>query len=238
MTTSNHTTKQCNRCGDELIATPDYFYRQSNYKDGLRPICKICDNFLRKNRIKSENPDRFRPLVLESDIQGVLKIPLTKGFVALIDECDRDLASNRWHSRFGIRCYAVQRIDKNLVLLHRLIVSRIMGRDIQKDEVVDHINGDSLDNRRVNLRLVTAAQNSRNRKRNSLNTSGLKGASFDRKTGKWLATIKLDGKTIYLGKFPTVEEAHDAYVAGSIKYHGEFGSPEYSKPTDVEGIRK
>lgn len=101
--------------------------------------------------------------------------------------------------------------------LHRLL----MGVTDPK-LVVDHINGDTLDNRRKNLRVCTSAQNVRNCKKSRRNTSGFKGVSLAKSTGKWLAYISVNMRNKYLGSFATPEEAHAAYCEAAKKYHGEF----------------
>lgn len=87
---------------------------------------------------------------------------------------------------------------------------------------IDHINGDKLDNRLANLRLVTTTQNQQNRKVMATNPIGLKGAHRVNATGKWRSTVIAGGKTHYLGTFDTAEEAHAAYTEAAGRLHGEF----------------
>ena len=89
-----------------------------------------------------------------------------------------------------------------------------------------NINGDSLDNRKSNLRICTHAQNSKNLKVRKDNTSGFKGVCFtkERWRGKrWCAYINSNNKRIGLGRFLTKEEAALKYNEAVEKYHGEFG---------------
>lgn len=106
------------------------------------------------------------------------------------------------------------------ILLHRMITNP------DKNEEVDHINGNGLDNRRVNLRLCSHQDNMRNRKMLVNNTSGYTGI-FYRKDSKrkkrWGAHIRIgDGKRLALGTYYTKQEAAMAYNRAAIKYHGEF----------------
>ena len=88
--------------------------------------------------------------------------------------------------------------------------------------VIDHINGTADDNRFVNLREATQAQNCANSKRHKDGLSGLKGVSWHAQSGKWLAQIMVRGQRYYLGSFARKHDAHAAYVRAAIKFHGEF----------------
>jgi len=72
---------------------------------------------------------------------------------------------------------------------------------------IDHQNGETFDNRIINLRDVPDAENAKNQKRSKRNTSGVTGVTFNRATGKWVASIKGGGRQINLGYYPTIEEA-------------------------------
>jgi hypothetical protein len=103
------------------------------------------------------------------------------------------------------------------VFLHRYLMNP------PKSLQVDHINGETFDNRKCNLRICTHAENQRNKSKSKRNISGYKGVSFSKTSGKWYARIVKDRKIIYLGQFSTPEEAHSAYCEAVKKYHGEFG---------------
>ena len=106
------------------------------------------------------------------------------------------------------------------VRIHNLILDR---QPREGKLVVDHINGNVLDNRKCNLRVCTHAENMRNiTKRRKGNTSGYTGVS---KCGKrWAASIGYRGKDIYLGTFGNKEEAARARDLKAIELHGEFAS--------------
>ena len=89
---------------------------------------------------------------------------------------------------------------------------------------IDHINRDKTDNRIANLRLATLAENNLNAPIRSNNTSGFKGVSLHRATGKWMAMIAVGGRSTYLGLFASKQEAADAYAAAGRRLHGEFFS--------------
>jgi HNH endonuclease/AP2 domain len=102
--------------------------------------------------------------------------------------------------------------------MHRAIMRAPTGA------VVDHINGDTLDNRRSNLRVVTQAQNSRNRRKTPGLTSAYKGVYYraEAKSYPWCAIIQVNGMKVQLGQFMTERDAALAYNAAATRLHGEF----------------
>ena len=89
-------------------------------------------------------------------------------------------------------------------------------------DFVDHANENKQDDRISNLRAATKSQNTANMGPPSHNTSGLKGASWETRAGKWKAQICFQGKHRWLGYFETAEEAHEAYCHEAVRLHGEF----------------
>lgn len=108
---------------------------------------------------------------------------------------------------------------------HRIILAIASGQWPSPDLVIDHINGVKTDNRPANLRLADNSQN-QSAAPSRRGDSGLRGASWDKRNGRWKSKIMKGKKPIHIGYFDTKEEAHEAYcrVAGSI--HGEFSSTE------------
>ncbi|HLX18453.1 MAG TPA: HNH endonuclease [Bradyrhizobium sp.] len=90
------------------------------------------------------------------------------------------------------------------------------------DKHVDHINGNPHDNRAINLRLASIAENARNRGAQSNNALGLKGVRFEAARGLYRVQIVVDGKQRIVGRFRTKKEASDAYERACLRYHGEF----------------
>jgi DUF971 family protein len=89
------------------------------------------------------------------------------------------------------------------------------------DEYVDHINHNTLDNRRENLRVATSSQNCRNRKsRNINNKTGYRNVSFDGK--RYIVQLQIDGKNKCLGKFDDVHEAGKFAEQKRNEVYGEF----------------
>jgi hypothetical protein len=142
------------------------------------------------------------------------------GYKVLIDEEDLWLISFRkWqvNQRNEGYIYFTSRINGNHSSLHREIIK------CPKSYFVDHINGNTLDNRKENLRVCTRSENIRNQKTRIDNTTGFKGVGYDKSRNKYKARIKITGKYLFLGRFESPDEAYIAYCKASKKYHGEFG---------------
>lgn len=160
----------------------------------------------------------------------MLKIKLPSRHMALIDDEDTDLCEYVWRankSRDGI--IYVQRDTRDASgkrktsTIHRVIAARMIGRELIKGEVVDHINGNGLDNRRSNLRICTHAENCRNRRKIKGKTL-YKGVRNNRgsKINPYVSTISVGKHQVYLGTFATPEDAYIAYCRAAIQYHGKF----------------
>lgn len=122
--------------------------------------------------------------------------------------------------------------NSRLFLASRVIWAIVTGK--WPTRIVDHINRNALDNRWCNLREATKSQNQFNQGMNRLNTSGYKGVSLHKKTGKWTVRIGAYGHYHYIGLFETKEEAHSAYVDASKKLHGEFSYCHQIRPSGAK----
>lgn len=107
--------------------------------------------------------------------------------------------------------------DNKHILMHRLIMGVLDNPEL----IVDHIKHNTLDNRKKSLRVVTKAQNCRNSKLHSNNTSGVTGVSYRKDTNKWTVRIVVDGKKINLGCYENLEDAKKARLIAEDKYFGE-----------------
>jgi len=92
------------------------------------------------------------------------------------------------------------------------------------EEDIDHVNRIGTDNRILNLRAATKSQNQYNTGLSKNNSSGYKGVYFNKRDGRYVAQIMIEGKRISLGTHLTAFDAHDAYQKASLTYHGEFSS--------------
>lgn len=148
-------------------------------------------------------------------------IKTKNGDIILIDDEDFDVLSKiKWHlTKEG---YAVTTLPRRHghkpLCLHRVVMTPPDGL------VVDHINGNPLDNRKENLRICTRAENNRNQKKSIKNSSGLKGVSWDKHRGKWSSKICVNEKRITLGRFDSKEDAYAAYCEAANKLHQEFAN--------------
>lgn len=152
-------------------------------------------------------------------------IPLSQGKFAIVDDEDHEALNKfKWRSLVSHHSIYACRTDRlgsgnckqTTILMHRVIMNPPEGMQ------VDHINGNGLDNRRANLRVVTSSQNHLNTRRYRTNKSGAKGVHFHKKAGKYAASIMVNKKPIWLGCFADIQSASTAYEAAAKKYFGEF----------------
>lgn len=155
-----------------------------------------------------------------ADVDDTRVIVLPEGIRVLVDAQDFEaFAGVKLRAQPKKNGGVYIRVSRTQELLHRLIMRPDSGL------VVDHINGDTLDNRRANLRICTRAQNLRNAKTRRHSSTGVKGVYVRANKNSpmpWRAKIQADGKIFRLGKFATAEEAHAAYCEAASRLHGEF----------------
>ena len=114
--------------------------------------------------------------------------------------------------------YFTTTIKGRRVLLHRFL----LGVEDEKNIYVDHISGNTHDNRISNLRLCKHNENMKNQRLNITNTTGYKGVARHSKSNKFVAQISADGKHVYLGLYDNPKDAAAAYDKAALLYHGEF----------------
>lgn len=156
-----------------------------------------------------------------------ISIPITRGLETLIDDSDVEVVSGlKWHAHpshgSGGRAlghYACARRAGRTIYLHRLLL------DAPKGKQVDHINGDKLDNRRANLRLATASENSANRS-DYRPSSGFRGVYRNKKG--WSAMISWGGRLHHLGTWGEREKAALAYDQAALEQFGQFATLNFS----------
>lgn len=145
------------------------------------------------------------------------EIPLRRGGVTLVDDEDYDaLTMYGWglvSTKYVVRWDGV---TKTNILMHREIMCAPEGMQ------VDHINGNKLDNRRCNLRVVSEQQNHWNQGPHKDSASGFVGVAWCRNCRVWRARIMQCGKNHHLGRFNTAEEAARARDAKARELFGEY----------------
>jgi hypothetical protein len=181
------------------------------------------------------NTNRYRP---HPELPGVSVLTLTRAkcpaegdsrgpreVECLLDTSDVPLAERHawnayWnpHTRsFYAQAHLRTATGQTTGYLHRLTLS---PEDCSIE--VDHINGDSLDNRRENLRPSMRHENARNSGTRRNNTSGFRGVHWCKREQRWKAYIRVNGKLIHIGYFDVFAEACAARVAAEKLYHGAF----------------
>ena len=151
------------------------------------------------------------------------EIILTQGKVAIVDDEDYDYLNQfKWcANKMKGKFYVVGNIllptnKKTRTSMHRFIMKP------EKCMVIDHLDGNPLNNQKNNLRICTHAENMRNSKININNKSGYKGVSYQKDRNNYRASIKFNNKKINIGDFIDPIDAARAYNAAALKYHGEF----------------
>ncbi len=178
----------------------------------------VCPNFCTRRCPPRVKVKRLEPPEPPND--EIRYIPLTRGQFAIVDAADyEELAQYNWFANGNgkLGFYAARRLpDGKQQFMHRALMDPPPGM------VVDHIDGNRANNRRTNLRVCTTKQNVRNSRAVPGSSSRFKGVHFDKQTGKWVATICCDGKSIYLGSFNDETEAARAYDRKARQLFGEF----------------
>jgi hypothetical protein len=146
-----------------------------------------------------------------------IRLGNNRGVVIVDNEDYEELSKYKWslHGCYEHNKYAYRKINGKSVMMHRVIMNP------PSNMVIDHINGNGLDNRKANLRICTATQNKAN---NFSHLKGklskYKGVSLDH--GLWIASIVNGNKKIRLGWFRDEKDAAMAYNEAASKYRGEF----------------
>lgn len=159
--------------------------------------------------------DNYAQMIIESQKYGIKRVKID---IEDIDKCKK----YQWHYANSKDVpYIATRINGKYIRLHRYIYE-----NVDDGLVVDHINRNSLDNRKINLRVSTYEENAFNRSLRADNKTGYSGVLYKEKQNKYQARIKFKGKCIHLGYFNSFEEAIiNRQVAERILF-GDFSPTE------------
>lgn len=145
---------------------------------------------------------------------------VNNNYTILLDDEDIELYNQfSWSvGNFNGKKYLCRSSKGNKVLFHRSVLKLIKG----DGKIVDHIDGNSLNNCKTNLRICTQSENNRNR----INKSVTKGYYFNTEKGKWQSQIKIEGKQVFLGRFDNENDAAQIYIdkcneLGVLAFHKE-----------------
>lgn len=147
----------------------------------------------------------------------MIRIELTQGKTAIIDDNDFDLVSKyKWYFNKGYA--ASSSMFSKKIYMHRVVANPPVGFQ------VDHINGNKLDNRKENLRCCTVKQNTQNVRKHKDNTSGYKGVILHKPNNKYTVRIMENGKFAFFGYYSDPIEAAKVYDREAKRIFGEFAS--------------
>lgn len=150
------------------------------------------------------------------------EIKLSQGMIALVDDDDYEKVNqHKWYARKNGKndAYYALRWDNcsnKHVRMHRALM------EVTSELIVDHVNHNTLDNRKSNLRICNKTENCRNQRLRLQNTSGYKGVSYHKNHKKYEAKIKYNGKRLFLGYYETAKEAAISYNEKAKELFKEF----------------
>lgn len=148
------------------------------------------------------------------------ELQLTNGGVTLVDDdIYEQIKIYNWR-RDKLANHVVRttgpKQHRKIMRLHRFVMNA------QKGQIVDHINGNVLDNRKENLRFASKSTNGMNRLKQANNKSGYKGVCYHKSAKKWVAQLTVSGKRVINSFHETAEEAAEAYKNAALLHHKQF----------------
>ncbi len=205
-------------CSNRIMRT-GYKQLEKKLPDTLCPV----GSSLYAKHVFSSAGQLFKDLRMECP-EGAKLIPLTQGKSTIVDAEDfEELSQYNWHVSHYCRQAKSHKIESWRVMRRKGKTHVYMSREIMKPEdgmVVDHINHDTLDNRKANLRTCTSSENMRNSYPQKNASSPFKGVTPVHR--KWKVHIRYKNTMMYLGLFSTEIDAALAYDRKAKELHGEF----------------
>lgn len=201
-------------CGNEFTVLPYTLNTRKQF------MCKECCVKRNIGIGKWAHGKRVNNYKIEGDI-----VKINDKILIDLDDLEKVKSFNRYWS-INICGYAYCTKDSQQIFMHRVIIGLPIKLDRQDGLVADHLNGNRLDNRKCNLRILSLKQNPINCITYSTNTSGVKGLSWNKRLHKWVASIQTNNKTLYLGVYKDKEEAIKVRKRAEEKYFGELNRKE------------
>lgn len=233
---TSHKSRPCTACCRNCVyAVP--------LQDGAREllVCTGCPLCPGKMRVTGESSccrsfekrrvQTGRTVPPEPPDASIRYIPLTKGKYAIVDAADYErVARHKWcASGSGRRMYAYCHINGKTVALHRFLTNAPKGM------VVDHIDGNGLNDRQSNLRVCTQRQNLWNSRPKGRH-SRYKGVCWDKYRNRWVVYVRYEGRNIFVGRFRDEVEAARAYDRRAYECFGEYAYLNF--PYEITGRRR
>lgn len=162
-------------------------------------------------------------LEIKSKTFGLIKVRIDLDDMENINRFKWRIHKTRLGKMYAITNLPRVKGKRNSLYMHRLIIGG-------NSKAIDHINGDTLDNRKINLRPATQAQNQMNKGAQKNSSTGIKGVCPTANGNKYRASIKANGKIHHLGTFANIEEAASVYDDAAKRFFGEFARLNKEKP--------
>lgn len=148
------------------------------------------------------------------------EIKLTRGKVALVDDEDFDFLNQfNWFARKSGNTYYACRGIWNGENMTPIRMHRVIMKNAPENMLIDHIDGNGLNNQKENLRIATVSQNAQNSRVRKDSVSGCTGVSWQEATSRWHVSIQVDGKRLFLGYYTELKDAIQARKKAEGQYH-------------------
>lgn len=217
-TTSSGLFYECKcDCGSsKIIKSTLYDLKSSDIKS-----CGICNVVSSKTKNKISKSKKKHNTFIEHDLYMEGFTENGKSFIFDKDDFNRIKDINKYITINSLNYVLFSDKKNGDFQLHRFIMG-LEKYDKKLDIIVDHINGNTLDNRKENLRICHRSKNPKNSSIYKNNTSGCKGITWMKRLNKWQVSIQVDKKSIYLGIYDNLNDAIEVRKQAEIKYFGEY----------------
>lgn len=197
-----------------------YKRREKTFKT-LEEAKKILNIFKKEYIINRVNEIKSKPILRNSDNYAIFQ-RIEKGIVKDIIVDDKVYYKLLINGTIGIANeYAIYTLNCKKIRLHRYLMNQ---SEYDGTNMIDHINGNKLDNRIINLRVATPQQNSQNRLPKENASSQYTGVCLEKESNKWIVQVTINKKNIHVGRFDNEEYAARIRDTAILEYYGEFGT--------------